>query len=118
VDTKRYAAAFDSYNAAWAEKDEKLRLALIEEAWEEGGTYLASNTPDPLVGRQALSDLIGTALAGAPGLAIVTTKELQFLGDRGWMRWGAKDGRAAGGTDFIEFGPEGRIQRLTNFFDE
>ena len=42
-----------------------------------------------------------------------------MLGVRGWYRWGAKlaDGTQFSGIDFVEFADDGRIARLTNFYD-
>jgi hypothetical protein len=41
------------------------------------------------------------------------------LGDRGWYRWTATTaaGDSFDGIDFVEFAPDGRIARLTNFYD-
>jgi hypothetical protein len=47
-------------------------------------------------------------------------QQLAVLGDRAWYRWSATtgDGQNFEGTDFIGFGPDGRIQRLANFYDD
>jgi hypothetical protein len=54
-----------------------------------------------------------------PGLAIKPTTELVVLGDRGWYRWEATtaDGEAFDGVDFVEFDADGRIERVTTFYD-
>jgi hypothetical protein len=67
----------------------------------------------------AISDLITTSLEEMPGLTIKATSDLVVLGHRGWYRWEARtdDGEAFDGIDFVEFATDGRIERLTNFYD-
>jgi hypothetical protein len=42
------------------------------------------------------------------------------LGDRAWFRWSATlgTGESFHGVDFVEFAPDGRIARLTGFYEE
>jgi len=67
----------------------------------------------------ARSDFIDASLAESPGLTITATSAVAVLGDRAWYRWRATtdDGQSFEGTDFIEFGRDGRIERLTYFCD-
>jgi hypothetical protein len=41
------------------------------------------------------------------------------LGDRAWFRWSATlgTGESFTGVDFVEFAPDGRIARLTGFYE-
>ena len=114
-----HAATVHRYDAVWAEPDQAARLAVLSEIWAEDGVYVDPEVPDGVRGPAALSDLITTSLDEMPGLEIKATTALVVLGDRGWYRWEATtaDGEAFDGIDFVEFDAEGRIERLTNFYD-
>lgn len=74
----------------------------------------------PLRGARALSGFIAASFEELPGLTITATTDVAVLGDRAWyrLRATAHDGQRFEGTDFIEFAPDGRIQRLTGFYDD
>ncbi len=114
-----HAATVHRYDEVWAEPDQAARLAVLSEIWAEDGVYVDPEVPDGVRGPAALSDLITTSLDEMPGLEIKATTALVLLGDRGWYRWEATtaDGEAFDGIDFVEFDAEGRIERLTNFYD-
>ena len=114
-----HAATVHRYDEVWAEPDQGARLAVLSEIWAEDGVYVDPEVPDGVRGPAALSDLITTSLDEMPGLEIKATTALVLLGDRGWYRWEATtaDGEAFDGIDFVEFDAEGRIERLTNFYD-
>ena len=114
-----HAATVHRYDEVWAEPDQAARLAILSEIWAEDGVYVDPEVPDGVRGPAALSDLITTSLDEMPGLEIKATTALVVLGDRGWYRWEATtaDGEAFDGIDFVEFDAEGRIERLTNFYD-
>ena len=114
-----HAATVHRYDEVWAEPDQAARLAVLSEIWAEDGVYVDPEVPDGVRGPAALSDLITTSLDEMPGLEIKATTALVVLGDRGWYRWEATtaDGEAFDGIDFVEFDAEGRIERLTNFYD-
>ena len=114
-----HAATVHRYDQVWAEPDQAARLAVLSEIWAEDGVYVDPEVPDGVRGPAALSDLITTSLDEMPGLEIKATTALVLLGDRGWYRWEATtaDGEAFDGIDFVEFDAEGRIERLTNFYD-
>ena len=114
-----HAATVHRYDEVWAEPDQAARLAILSEIWAEDGVYVDPEVPDGVRGPAALSDLITTSLDEMPGLEIKATTALVLLGDRGWYRWEATtaDGEAFDGIDFVEFDAEGRIERLTNFYD-
>ena len=77
------------------------------------------DVPDVLVGPDALVDYIEASFEQYPGLAITATSEVAVLRDRACYRWRqtCANAQAIDGTDFIEFDADGRIQRLTVFYD-
>jgi hypothetical protein len=102
-----------------SDADHAARNAILAEIWAEDGVYVDPEVPDGLYGAGALSDLIGSSQEEMPGLTIKATSSLAVLGDRGWYRWEATtaDGETFDGIDFVEFATDGRITRLTNFYD-
>lgn len=121
MDTSKQLDLVRRYHDVWGELDESSRLAELEAIWAEDGVYVGSDTPRGLTGHQPLSDEIAASHQELPGLRITAGSAVSVLGDRAWYRWIANtdDGEEFGGTDFIEFTPDGcRIKRVTNFFDE
>lgn len=82
--------------------------------------YVDPDVPDGVRGPGALAQFIGQSFDELPGLSITATTDLAVLGDRAWYRWTATadDVQSFSGTDFVEFAPDGRITRLTNFYDD
>ena len=113
-----HVATVHRYHDIWAEPDGAVRLATLADIWSEDGLYVDPDLPQGVRGREALSDMIGTALLDLPGLSIVALTDLAVLGDRAWYRWQeTKDaGPTIDGVDFIEFAPDGKIARLTGFW--
>lgn len=112
--------AYKSYSAAWSEKDDpSARTTLLDQAWAPDGVFTDEETPEGLVGREALSEYIARTYEEMPGLVITDTSEPDVLGDRLRVRWAARQGDAPmyTGTDFVEFAEDGRISRLTMFYD-
>lgn len=114
-----HTAIVRRYDEAWAEVDTARRREILNEIWADDGVYVDPDVPDGIVGPEGLSDLIETSFVQYPGLRIVAISEVSVLGDRASYRWRqtADDGPGFEGTDFIEFGADGRIERLTGFFD-
>lgn len=113
-------AVYYSYSAAWNEKDDPdARSALLEQAWAQDGAFFDEETPDGLVGREALSEYIAGTHEELPGLVITETSEPQTLGNRLRVRWVARQGdtQMYTGTDFVEFAEDGRVSRVTMFYD-
>ncbi len=81
--------------------------------------FVDEETPEGLVGREALSDYIARTNEEMPGMIITDTSEPEVLGDRLRVRWAARQGDELmfTGTDFAEFAEDGRIARLTMFYD-
>ena len=72
----------------------------------------------PLSGPEALATEIERQLKLYPGMSIVSSAA-DVLGDRAWFRWSATlgTGESFNGVDFVEFAPDGRIARLTGFYE-
>jgi hypothetical protein len=113
------AAVVHRYDEVWAERDVARRRAILAEIWTDETIYMDPDVPVGVVGPDALVDLIEASYEQYPGLSITATSEVTVLGDRAWYRWRQTDdsGESMEGTDFIEFDAEGRIQRLTGFYD-
>ena len=113
-------AAYTPYSAAWNEKDDPdARKNLLDQAWAQNGAFFDEETPDGLVGREALSEYIAGTHEEMPGLVITETSEPQILGNRLRVRWAARQGdtQMYTGTDFVEFAEDGRVSRVTMFYD-
>jgi hypothetical protein len=85
----------------------------------EDGAFFDDETPDGLVGREALSEYIAGTHEEMPGLVITETSEPQILGNRLRVPWVARQGdtQMCTGTDFVEFAEDGRVSRVTMFYD-
>lgn len=113
-------AVYHSYSAAWNEKDDPdSRNNLLSEAWAQDGEFFDEETPYGLVEREALSGHIADTHEEMPDLVIMETSEPQIKENRLRVRWVARQGdvQMFTGTDFIEFGEDGRISRVTMFYD-
>jgi hypothetical protein len=107
-----------AYAAAWVETDPQRRLALLEAAWAADAVYC-----DPLAsvtGRQALDAHIAGTQDSLGGGRIEVVSEPVRHHDSAFFRWAALD--AAGspvltGWDVVQLDDDGRIARLTGFFD-
>jgi SnoaL-like domain len=110
--------AISSYDDAWAEVDDAKRLALLKAIWANDGVYVDPDIPEGVRGPDALSDFIAVTQSEMPGLAIVTTRPVVVLSDRAFYGWACTwgEGESLEGIDFVEFGSDGRIERLTNFY--
>jgi SnoaL-like domain len=112
-------ATYYSYSAAWNETDSDARNRLLEQSWAQDGAFFDGDTPDGLVGREALSEYIAGTHEEMPGLVIAETLGPEILGDRLRVRWVAHQGETQRytGTDFVEFAEDGRVSRVTMFYD-
>ena len=107
------------YDDAWAEHDDDARLAILRAIWAEEGIYTDPEIPSGVRGPHALSAFIAKTFLEFPGLVVTATAELTVIGDRAWYSWVAKthNGETFAGMDFVEFASDGRIARLTNFYE-
>jgi hypothetical protein len=112
-------AAYAAYSAAWNAKDADARTRLLDEAWAQEGVFFGEETPDGVIGREALSAYIAATHEEMPGLVVAETSEPEVLADRLRVRWIARQGvtEMFTGTDFVEFADDGRVSRVTMFYD-
>lgn len=110
--------AISAYGAAWVETDDDRRAAHLEVAWAQDAVYC-----DPLAvvqGRAALSDHIAATQASIAGGQIAVTSEPVRHHDSAFFRWTMTDADGAvvmTGFDVVQLDDDGRIARLTGFFD-
>ena len=107
-----------AYGEAWKEPDEARRLQLLERAWAPDAVYC-----DPLAhvtGREALSAHIAGFQESLGGGSIDVTAEADRHHDSAHFPWAitAADGSTVmTGFDVVQLDDQGRITRLTGFFD-
>ncbi len=106
------------YGEAWAIADYESRLVSLRTFWADGGLYSDPDVPEGARGPEALATEIERQLELYPGISIVSSAP-DVLGDRGWFRWSATlaTGESFQGVGFVEFAPDGRIARLTCFYE-
>lgn len=107
-----------AYAEAWREPDAARRAELLERAWADGAVYC--DPLDLVAGRAALVEHIGATQASLPGVSIEVTSEPVRHHDSAFFRWTmtADDGQVVlSGFDVVQLGDDGRIARLTGFFD-
>jgi hypothetical protein len=80
---------------------------------------LTQTPPGGLTGREALGAYMQEQHEASPGMVVSATAEPERLGNRLRGKWAQYEsgGLTLSGTDFVEFAADGRIQRLTMFFD-
>ena len=107
------------FDEAWTISDRESRLVSLRTFWADDGLYLDPDVPEGVRGPEALATEIERQLALYPGMSIVSSAP-DVLGDRAWFRWSATlgTGESFRGVDFVEFAPDGRIARLTGFYEE
>jgi hypothetical protein len=118
--TREPRATVKLYDEAWTTgADSESRVTTLRLIWTDDGVYVDPDAPEGVRGPEALAAFIEQSFEQYPGLEIVATSDLNVLGDRGWYSWRASvpGEEAFTGVDFVEFAPDGRIARLTNFYD-
>ena len=117
ISTPGLDALVDTYCRAWSEPDAAARQQLLDQAWDEDGTYT-----DPLAevaGRAALHAHIGASFADFPGMVITATSAVDAHHDKGRFTWqlALPDGSVpVAGTDFVQVTTEGKIRSIVGFF--
>ncbi|HVQ88931.1 MAG TPA: hypothetical protein VMT88_12205 [Actinomycetes bacterium] len=112
--------AYFAYSAAWNEgTNSAAREKLLESAWASDGEFFDEDTPEGLTGVQALSTYIAETHEQMPNLVISETADPVLLGNRLRVPWLARQGDTVmfTGTDFVEFAADGRVSRVTMFYD-
>ena len=107
--------AYERYSRAWNEP-ERAR-AILEECWAPDGIYADDDVPDGVVGPAALADLIVATHEAMPGFRVWETSPPRMLAGRIGVTWTQEGGdppESLGGSDVIEFAPDGRIARVTD----
>ena len=106
-----------AYAAAWNERDENARRALLERSWTDDGVYR-----DPTAraeGREALVGHIGGFHARMPGNRIELASGVDEHGGLlrfGWRMVGPDGVAVLDGMDFGELDDDGRLKRIVGFF--
>ena len=110
----------DAYSRAWNVRDRGERRELLERVWSDEAVYVDDEVPDGLIGRDALLGYIADSHTEMPGLVVSDPSAPKVLGGRMLVRWVANQGdeQRYSGADVVEFGPDGRIVRVTNFYDD
>jgi SnoaL-like domain len=106
-----------AYMAAWNEKDEKTRRALLEKAWADDGRYTDPMSDAP--GREALVDLIAQFHQQMPGASIIAASAIDEHHGQLRFAWKmiAPDGSTGmEGIDIGRLAGDGRLQAITGFF--
>ncbi len=103
---------------AWSETDPARRRALLQRAWAPDAVYC--DPLDHVVGREALSAHIGAFQESIAGGSIAVTAEAVRHHDSAHFPWSIADATGATvltGFDVVQLDEQGRITRLTGFFD-
>lgn len=107
-----------AYGDAWTATDDAERAALLEVAWAPDAVYC--DPLDRVEGRDALSrHIAATQVALAGGRIAVTSTPVRHH-DSAFFRWTMTDAAGAvalTGFDVVQLDDDGRIARLTGFFD-
>ena len=106
-----------TYCAAWNERDEAARSALLDKSWGDNGVYEDPTGVVP-AGRAALHAHIGFRQA-YPGAKIEATSKADQHHSKIHFTWRMvqPDGTVAiDGRDFGELDPTGRIAHIVGFF--
>lgn len=105
------------YCAAWNETTAARRTELLGQVWAPDATYT-----DPTVhcvGVVPLVEHIGRVLERYPGSKVVLTSAIDIHHDVARFAWKKvlADGTSLPeGIDFVEFSPDGRLERIIGFF--
>jgi hypothetical protein len=117
--TTSHDALVERYLGAWNATDPTARLALVAAAWCEQGRYR-----DPALaadGHAAIAAMVEAVQQRFPEHEFRRTGGIDAHDDRlrfGWeLAPRAGGAPAVRGVDFAELGPDGRLARVTGFFD-
>ena len=104
---------------AWNADDPDERAALLRSVWGNRAEYVDDEVPDGLRGADSLLGYMAASHAEMPGLVVSDTSAPKLLDGRLLVRWRAtQEGEQRySGTDVVEFASDGRISRVTNFYD-
>ena len=112
--------AFELYARCWdAGVDPAMRAELLDRAWADSGVLFEPELEGGARGREAVAAYIESALAESPGMVVATTEPPEMVDGRLRAKWEQREDERLtyAGVDFVEFADDGRIARLTMFFD-
>jgi uncharacterized protein YndB with AHSA1/START domain len=111
-------STIDAYLAAWNETDPARRAVLLEQCWSENGLF--ADFMGSAEGRAGLEAYIAAAQRFMPGARLERIGPPALVLDRARVAWRATrpDGAPlAQGVNFVELGADGRIVRLSGFWE-
>lgn len=107
-----------AYGQAWLEPDEGRRRQLVERAWAPDA--VDCDPLDHVVGRTALVTHIGAFQSSLAGGRVDVISEAVRHHDSAHFRWAITNATGVEvltGCDVVQLDEQGRITRLTGFFD-
>jgi SnoaL-like domain len=108
----------DTYLASWNETDASKRAELIAQAWAADGRYVDPQAD--VEGHDAFAELVAAVQERFPGYRFRRTGDADVHHDQARFGWElvAPDGAVAlSGLDVAELAGDGRLRRVTGFFD-
>lgn len=108
----------DDYLSGWNELDPAERARIIERCWEPGGALV--DPPLDGQGHAGIDTLIKALQDHYPGHRFVRSGEIEAHHDAfrfSWRLIGLDGADALRGVDYGLVGPDGRLTRVTGFFD-
>lgn len=110
------AGLINAYLAAWNEPEAPARAVLLEQAWAEDGAY--TDPQSDVVGREALSAVIGGFLSSNPGSRFELDGKIDHHHDHIRFYWTLRLGNGADirGMDYGRIDDSGQLARIIGFF--
>ena len=110
----------DNYLAAWSEPNAQKRIDYLNASFAENGEY--SDPVSITKTRQQLSDLIGMYQAGDTKgvyfkLLAAPEYHNEIYGRFDWVMMSPANDVLLVGMDFVTFGADGKVVKITGFFD-
>lgn len=110
-----------AYAAAWTERNGRARTELPSSCCSPAVRFVQASSENEIVGLAALSDFIGEFQATWPSgldvrVEVTTPIESHHGFGRGGFVWIFGEDRGYG-TDFVELGPDGKLQTIVVFTD-
>lgn len=110
-------AVVDSYLGAYGEPDPTRRQALTEQSWSPTGTLV--DPPMEATGHDGLDAMFVAVQGQFPGHTFRRTTVIDNhhgKGRYGWDLVGPDGSTTLAGTDFAQFGDDGRLIHVAGFF--
>ena len=113
------SSTIDTYLAAWTEPDPDRRRTMVEKVWAADGCLI--DPPLAAEGHAGISDLFAALQSQFPGHAFRRSSAIDSHHDQfrfAWQLVGSDGAVALTGLDVGETASDGRLQRITGFFDD